>query len=156
MIENRHSSDTKVTYLPRRYALRRARVAADPSRGWPKCSRVLCALVVVLVACNTGPVLCPAWIPPPILVEVRDRSTGAPAAQGAGGWINDGSFTSPVLPAQPGEPLVLASAGGPGFYEVVVQKAGYSTWTRRGIWVRGGSCGVNKSVHLKADLQPLG
>ncbi|HEX6629228.1 MAG TPA: hypothetical protein VF105_14860 [Gemmatimonadaceae bacterium] len=107
-----------------------------------------------LAACNSGTVVCAASITPPILVEVRDRTTGAPAAQGAGGWIKKGTFTSPLFPAQPSEPLVLASEGGPGFYEVVVQKTGYSTWTKNGVWVQGGKCGVDKSVVLKADLQP--
>ena len=112
-------------------------------------------MAVALAACNSGAVLCPQVITPPVLVEVRDRTTGAPAAQGAGGFIRKGGFTSPLLPAQPSEPLVLASAGGPGFYKVVVQKTGYSTWTSNA-WVQGGSCGVNKSVVLKADLQPSG
>ena len=117
---------------------------------------VLPSLVAIaLPACNSGALLCPQQIAPPILIEVRDRTTGAPAAQGAGGFIKKGSFTSPLFPAQPSEPLVLASTGGPGLYYVVVQKTGYSTWTSNA-WVQGGSCGVNKSVHLKADLQPSG
>ena len=125
--------------------------------GWRKYACILPSLIpAVLGACSSGTVLCAASLTPPILVEVRDRTTGAPAAQGAGGWIRKGSFTAPLLPAQPSEPLVLASEGGPGFYDVVVQKTGYSTWTRNGVWVQGGKCGVDRSVVLKADLQPSG
>jgi hypothetical protein len=91
---------------------------------------------------------------PPILVEVRDGSTGLPAAQGAGGWIQNGNFTSPLMPATPDERLILASDGGPGVYDVVVQKQGYTTWIKRSVYVAGGKCGVDRSVQLNANLQP--
>lgn len=111
-------------------------------------------LFVGLTSCLPEATLCPQWENPPILVAVRDGSTGSPAAQGAGGWIQDGDFVSPLMPAAPNEPLILASSGGPGVYDVVVQKSGYTTWIKRTVYVAGGSCGVNKSIQLNADLQP--
>ena len=114
----------------------------------------LIAALFVTASCNQGAILCPAHLPPPILVEVRDATTGQPAAQGASGWITSGSYTSPLMPAAADEPLVLASEGGAGTYDVAVQKAGYSTWTRNGVLVRGGRCGVQRSVVLGAALQP--
>jgi hypothetical protein len=100
--------------------------------------------------------LCPRSLTPPILVEVRDINTGAAAAQGAAGWIQDGGYTAALAPATPSEPLVLASMGGPGVYNVVVQKSGYATWIRRAVYVAGGRCGVGKSVWLHANLQSAG
>ena len=112
-------------------------------------------LFVAPASCLPRATHCPSVINPPVLVAVRDGRTGIPAAQGAGGWIQNGNFVSQLAPAARNEPLVLASSGGPGVYHVVVQKSGYVTWIKRSVYVAGGSCGVNKSVQLRADLRPL-
>jgi hypothetical protein len=114
------------------------------------------ALSFAIASCNPEAIICPANLPPPILVEVRDGLTGQPAAQGASGWIKKGNDTSPLYLAGSGDPLVLASDGGAGTYDVVVQKVSYTTWIRSGVFVAGGRCGVQRSVVLKADLQPSG
>jgi len=110
--------------------------------------------LVGMGACAPEATLCARSLKPPIFVEVRDARTGVPAAQGAGGWIQAGGFTSPLAPAAPEEQLILASSGGPGIYNVVVQKSGYSTWIRSSVFVPGGRCGVDKSIQLSANLQP--
>ncbi len=109
---------------------------------------------ILTASCNSEATLCPQWIPPPILVEVRDGATRLPAAQGATGWIQNGAYTAPLAPATPSELLVLAATGGPGTYAVVVQKAGYRTWVKDGVYVRGSKCGVDKPATLRADLVP--
>ena len=87
-------------------------------------------------------------------MEVRDASTNAPAAQGATGSIKSGRFSSPLFPATPSEPLIMAAEGGPGVYDVRVQKQGYGDWARSGVLVLGGRCGVQQSVVLHAALDP--
>jgi hypothetical protein len=96
--------------------------------------------------------MCPQWILSPIVVEVRDAATGEPAAAGATGTIRGGGTeTPPVLPSS-NERLRLYSTGGPGTYDVVVQKPGYLDWRRGGVHVEGGNCGVEREVVVRADL----
>lgn len=96
--------------------------------------------------------MCPQWILSPIIVEVRDATTGAPAAVGATGTIRSGGFVSALVLPAPGEALKLYSSGGPATYDVLVQKSGYRDWQRNGVYVRGGHCGVEREVTLRADL----
>jgi hypothetical protein len=96
--------------------------------------------------------MCPQWILSPIVVEVRDATTGVPAAVGATGTIRSPGFVSALTLPAPIEQLRLYSSGGPGTYDVLVQKPGYIDWQRNGVYVRGGKCGVEREVVLRADL----
>jgi hypothetical protein len=109
-------------------------------------------LALVISACGGGSTMCPQWILSPIVVEVRDAATGEPAATGATGTIRSGDHeTALVLPSST-ERLRLYSTGGPGTYDVFVQKPGYLDWRRDGVYVEGGNCGVEREVVVRADL----
>lgn len=103
--------------------------------------------------CRSDSIMCPGENLSPIIVEVRDAAAGTPAAQGATGTIRSGDFVSPLVLPAPQEQLRLYSSGGPGVYDVVVQKPGYLDWTREGVRVAAGDCGVERSVVLRADLR---
>lgn len=113
------------------------------------------AIVVaaLISGCNSEQLMCPQWLVSPIIVEVRDAATGLPAAQGAMGTIRSGTYVGTLLPATSTEPLELHAPGGPGMYDVTVQKTGYRDWTRNDVRVTGGRCGVEKSVVLRANLE---
>jgi hypothetical protein len=111
----------------------------------------LCCLVL-LSACewdqacnNTGDA--------PIAVQVRDAVDGSPAAVGASGMIQSGSFSAPLSLPAPDETLELYSAGPYGTYDVRITKNGYRDWESNGVYVPGGKCGVARTVYLKADLE---
>lgn len=125
----------------------------NASGGTRVCIAVLAVAAFQPTACQSDPISCPQWILSPIIVEVRDAATGEPAAQGASGWIIMGRDSARMLPATPTEQLELHAPGGPGIYDVVVQKAGFRNWTRDNVYVRGGNCGVERSVRLRADLE---
>lgn len=114
---------------------------------------VIMALAAAPVACNSDRIQCAERsLVSPIIVEVRDAATGTPAAQGASGTARVGDLVLRVWLPAPGEQLQLYSEPGPsGIYAVVVQKAGYRDWTKS-TFVQGGSCGVQRSVILRADL----
>ncbi len=104
-------------------------------------------------ACQSDQMVCPNWFPSPIIVEVREALTGAPAAVGASGEIRSGSFASPLALQGPNEALELYSSGPAATYVVVVRKPGYHDWTRSGVYVQGNSCGVMRSIVLRANLE---
>ena len=109
-------------------------------------------LALFIAACGGGPMMCPQWLLSPIVVEVRDAATGAPAAVGATGSIRSGDRETPLRLPSPTEQLRLYSTGGPGTYDVFVQKPGYLDWRRDGVYVEGGNCGVEREVTVRADL----
>ena len=113
----------------------------------------LCLLLASLASCAKGEPLtvdCPDIIRPMILIQVQDPATGLPAAEGAGGSISEGAFTSPLV--RYGEDRLAPQATGrPGTYTVVVQKPGYQDWTRTGVQVREAECGT-ETVYLEAFL----
>lgn len=118
-------------------------------------ARSVCGLGLgfLVFGCSSEQLMCPQWILSPIVVEVRDAATGAPAAVGATGSIRSGSFVSELTLPWPNEDLELYSSGGPGIYDVIVQKPGYRDWIRNDVRVTGGRCGVEKSVVLRANLE---
>lgn len=133
-------------------------------RSMKRCGQTggLALVALLAAACSPGDVTCPnEGARHPILVEVRDATTGEPAAAGATGSIRarDGSAT--IFPFIPGVELVLLppleALGRHGTYDVVVRKAGYRDWERNGVYARGSdSCGGTvTTVTLQADLEPL-
>ena len=112
-------------------------------------------LSVALAACNddsTGGVDCPAIVPPTMLIQVTDASTGQPAAEGAGGSVTEGAFTSPLI-RYGADQLTPEATNRPGTYTVMVTKPGYQTWTRTGVVVSSTECGA-RTAHLDAFLLP--
>ena len=120
-------------------------------------SAVLFALPLsaALAACDgdaAGGVSCPDIIPPTMLIQVTDASTGQPAAGGAGGSVTDGAFTSPLIRFG-ADQLTPEATNRPGTYTVVVTKPGFQAWTRTGVVVSQTACGA-RTVHLDAFLLP--
>lgn len=130
-------------------AFQRARVRPKTRLGF-----VFLATVLFVTACDSDQILCPGEVVTPIIVEVRDATTGAPAAKGAGGEIRSRSFVSPLFVPHPDEDLELHANGPPATYEVLVRKPGYRDWSRTGVYVQGGRCGVARSTRLRANLDP--
>ncbi len=116
-------------------------------------------VLVATDACRSGTELCHATYVPPVIVEVRDASTGDPAASSAAGTMSLGDRTVTLsLPfGGPTPPLSLrADSGGPGIYDVMVTKPGYRDWVRNDVLVRGSTaCGADRSVILTARLERL-
>lgn len=125
------------------------------------CAFALAGVVVIaaglaVAACSSGPISCPQWILSPVVVEVRDAMTGAPSAVGATGTLRSGESSWPLELPGVTEQLRLypvGPPGGPGLYDVLIQKPGYHNWARNRIEVRSGACGIEKEVTVHADLQ---
>lgn len=116
-------------------------------------------LLVGLSACGIfDPGVCTTEARPAIIVEVRDALSGAPAAAGAQGYVEEGAFRAELvgpLPAQPGEEGLrfFGPEERAGTYRVTVEKPGYQQWRREDVRVSRDECHV-RTVHLRADLQP--
>lgn len=105
-----------------------------------------------------GGVLCPLWIAPGIMIEVRDVVTGMPAACGSSGKAESAGLIEPLetgvdCAATP-DFLYLSGIDRPGTYTVTIERPGYQAWIRGGIEVVGGVCGLI-TVQMRADLVPL-
>jgi hypothetical protein len=116
-------------------------------------------LAVILASCDLPLGGCDHMERPAIQVEVRDATTGRPAANGALGWVKDGRFTDSLRVVghywEPDEAVHMQGAlERPGTYHVMVQKPGYADWERRNVRARASGCSVD-TQRLTAALQPL-
>jgi hypothetical protein len=110
-------------------------------------------LCIGLAGCNVlVPTGCTLEALPYLVVEVRDARTGAPAAMGATGMVQEGSFIDTLYAINE---LVLETFEyeRAGTYNVRIQKAGYQDWTAQDVRVKKGRCGV-ETVTLRARLEP--
>lgn len=107
-----------------------------------------------LLACRLPEVMCPQWIVPPIRVQVREKASGLPAAQGTLVTFRKGTQYAIVRPAT-AEQVEVVAHGGPGTYSVLVQKEGYEDWASNAVRVRGNQCGVVETVILRAYLERI-
>lgn len=117
--------------------------------------------MVAVSACASEAVLCPAVVARSIEVEVRDASSGAPAAAGAVGVATEGSYRDSLLLAgwsgPPSDATALILGGGPhrpGTYEVRVVKPQYLPWVETAVVHSNGSCG-GSTTRLQANLVPV-
>lgn len=117
-----------------------------------------------LVSCHNpfgGAYACPAVIKPAIVVEIRDRRSGAPLADDARGAVHDGAYVDSLMPYEGtgsgAGPLLLFSRRAaderPGNYSIEVRHPGYRTWTLSGVRVFTGQCGV-RIRRVSASLEP--
>jgi len=94
-----------------------------------------------------------------INLQVRDATTGAPAACGATGEIREGDLVELVTLSETRcatFPDSLSFAGAwerAGTYTVVVKKPGYQDWVKEEVVVMEGACHV-QTVTLQANLEP--
>lgn len=101
--------------------------------------------VCLVVGCD-NPVVCTGTEGFAITVQVREASTGEPAALGATLVVREGTYadsmTGTVLPPSPFATQLEAARDRPGTYDVLVRKAGYLTWTRQGVQAQESECGL--------------
>ena len=120
---------------------------------------VLPAVLCCLAACDSpdSPIFCSDSVEPAIEVRVRVSESGLPAAEGATGYVQEGSYLDSLqtygFDGQ-GVPLSFRAADErPGVYTVVVIKEGYVTWKKERVHVWNDECHV-LTVTLSADLVP--
>jgi hypothetical protein len=107
-------------------------------------------VLVVLAGCQS-PMVCLSLPQYAITAEIRDSSTGAPAAYGASVSIRDGSFVdSAVIRSGDSTKAVYVSLGGPrpGTYTLRVEKSGYRPWSLAGLVSEKTECGVTNRYQL--------
>lgn len=129
---------------------------------------VACTLAAIALSCSSSHdddpgtggngVLCPLWIAPGIMLEVRNAVTGLPAACGASGKAEGEGLIQPLSTGVDcnlaPDYLYLSGIDRVGTFTVTVERPGYRSWVRDGIDVMGGPCGL-LTVQLRADLEPL-
>lgn len=127
---------------------------------WSKWT-VLIGAMVLMLGCDIQLGPCPDWDRNAIEVSVFDSATGLPAALGATGWVQDGSYTDSLVVAgwQVGGDSttayrMVAAMERPGRYDVFINKTGYAPWERRNVRVVKRSCGV-EPAQLNATLISL-
>lgn len=106
---------------------------------------------------------------PGLVIEIRDASTGAPAAYDATVVVRDGSYADTIRGSDHIIPehrtqvaSVWAAENRIGTYDVTILHPEYQTWHQEGIRVaKSGSNSpfdnspLPKQVHVSAELQPL-
>jgi len=103
---------------------------------------------------NPGPVAyCTAVAPVAISITVRDSASGRALADSASGTARLGTVTDTLLHL---DSLTLIGGRQMGTYDVMVQRAGFRTWTRTGVpATQANACGGVQTVKLIARLQSL-
>lgn len=91
-----------------------------------------------------------------IQVDVRDATTGEPAADGAIAYAQEGAYvdtlrTFPSLPPQASS-MMVGVYERPGVYTVVVRKSGYRQWVQSNVIVTKDECHVI-TVQLQVRLE---
>jgi hypothetical protein len=111
------------------------------------------AALLALGACEaiSDPIVCPAYIPPAVTVTVLDSITGANVTGGATVVLGNGTSMESRV-GLPGASEVDLG-GRAGTYTVTASQSGYLTWTKTGVKVEKGECGV-RTVQLVARLKP--
>lgn len=114
--------------------------------------------VLALGACArvSDPVVCPAWIPPSVIVTVQDSVTGANLTAGSTLVLREGAAVADSVTAET-QPFPVQSRalgmGATGTFSLTVRHEGYREWVKSGIKVKQGACGA-ETVGVEARLQP--
>jgi hypothetical protein len=114
----------------------------------------------VLAGGCTGGSDCLAVALPGIVVFVVDNISGTPAAAGARGAVQAGTFRDSLIPhsirgTPPNDTLLSlqSSRAGHGTYLVTIEQSGYLPWQQAGVRVTQGGCGLHTTT-LTARLLP--
>ena len=132
--------------------------------------RIVVLLMVaagLLCGCSSNPeedsdggsgVLCPLWIAPGMMVEVRDAATGLPAACGAEATAESDAHTEKLITGTDcgtfPDALHMSGVQYPGIYTLTIAKQGYEPWILGNIEVTGGVCGLIP-VRMLVNLTPI-
>lgn len=110
--------------------------------------------LLTLTACTDG-MICTASVEPAVVVEIRDAVDDTPVADGAAGWVREGTFSDSLRAygLTEGGALVSRAAADEreGTYLVEVSHPGYTDWEQSGVRVSGDGCHV-ETAHLQAHL----
>ena len=123
-----------------------SRSATRPGNG-PRVV-LLSALVLLSWGCDEGsldPVACTTEYVSGLVLEVRLRGGGAPAAQGAVATVTDGDYVEVAAGPVSGHPdAVFIGAAGerPGTYDILVTREGFVPWDTTGVVVEADICHV--------------
>lgn len=88
-----------------------------------------------------------------LVVRIRDRSTGAPTADGASVVIADGDYVEEL--SRFNAELLSGAVERPGKYRVTVRKPGYILWERAGVLVARSGPHVSATV-VEVELEREG
>src|SRR5215210_6675103 len=126
------------------------------SKATPMKKALFAALpLLALAGCSlSDPVVCPTIVPQAFHVMAQDSVSGANVLPGASVVARDGAYADSVV----APPIVTAMGVGgnrPGTYTVTVRQSGYQVWSKSGLKVEDGACGV-RTVDVTARLQPAG
>ena len=96
-----------------------------------------------------------------IVVDVRDRITGQPAASGSLLTIREGAFVDTVrgeiFKPAPLPPTAFLNwfHQRPGTYDLTIEKPGYEVWTKCGVQLERDQCCKSWFAQVDARLSPL-
>lgn len=119
----------------------------------------MAAIATIAAGCaeSNAPQLCLATVRDAIIVEVRDATTGQPAASGAeltGRHTWKGRIISDTARAS-FDGLTLIVGNLPGEYALTMKKPGYLMWTRSQVVpAEDAACGLPTTVRITAQLTP--
>lgn len=123
---------------------------------------LIAALALLSWGCDEGslgPVACTAEYVSGLVLEVRERGGGGPAAQGAVATVTDGEYVEVAAGPVSGHPdAVFIGAAGerPGTYAIQVTREGFVPWDTTGVVVEADICHVIPT-HVRVELsQPPG
>jgi hypothetical protein len=108
---------------------------------------------------------CTLEIRPGIVLEIRESTTGIPAACGATVTVRDDEFKEiqtlepcdPLNPPVPDRLFALQmrfARERPGEYDIEIQKQGFRSWRLEDVRVAAGQCHV-QTVTVRAFLEPV-
>lgn len=122
-----------------------------------RAGQMLCGLSLLLGLSSCGgsnepftPIVCTDQALPAIAVLVEHRENGDPLADVLV-IAEDGSFADSATTRNEGQASLAHERA--GTYEVMVEKNGFSPWSRSNVTVDEGECHVN-TVELTARLSP--
>jgi hypothetical protein len=123
--------------------------------------QLISAALMLSAGCQSpSEVMCPGVVSRAVEVDVVDARTGAWAAAGASGEVQDGAFVEALQPVgwrgtPPNDTATTlgAALGRAGTYTVRLTKPGYAPYERADVRARAGRCGV-ETARLTARLTP--
>ena len=94
-------------------------------------------------------------MPLAVVITVLDSTTGTSVAEGARGFVRDGTYADSLRPITTGAATtVLVGGNKVGTYEVTTERNGYREWDLKNVQVtQQGPCGNVIPVQLTALLQ---
>lgn len=120
------------------------------NRSFARClAAVLIAAALAGCGDSTGPIACTEEFRFGITIEVRDGTTGEPAAVGARGTLREGDYVEQMQIF--GDDTMLGAGERAGTYDILITRPGYEEWAAARVTVTADECHV-RTVALQANL----